>query len=95
MLSQTVRVFFVVEPDRTQLEKITQLIDSGRLKPMADRVAPLLRAREAYEALEQEHPREKVVIQIAPHDPPRREKKPQDRALPAAVGETAFRQAAR
>ncbi|MGX5185850.1 NADP-dependent oxidoreductase [Streptomyces avermitilis] len=59
-------VFFVVEPDRTQLEKITQLIDSGRLKPTVDRVVPLPRAREAYEALEKEHPRGKVVIEIAP-----------------------------
>ncbi|MGW7041137.1 zinc-binding dehydrogenase [Streptomyces avermitilis] len=47
----------------------SQLIDSGRLKPMVDRVVPPPRAREAYEALEEEHPRGKVVIPVAPHWP--------------------------
>ncbi|MEU1625394.1 zinc-binding dehydrogenase [Streptomyces sp. NPDC020096] len=59
-------VFFIVEPNRTQLDKITDLIDHGQLKPMVDRVVPLPRTRAAFEALEKEHPRGKVVIQVAP-----------------------------
>ncbi|MGP8296543.1 NADP-dependent oxidoreductase [Streptomyces inhibens] len=59
-------VFFIVEPHRDQLEKITELIDRGKLRPMIDRVVPLPRTRAAFEALEKEHPRGKLVIDIAP-----------------------------
>jgi NADPH:quinone reductase-like Zn-dependent oxidoreductase len=41
--------FFIVEPDRIQLEDLAEWIDEGILKPAVDRVFPLARAREAFE----------------------------------------------
>ncbi|MEV7189693.1 NADP-dependent oxidoreductase [Kitasatospora sp. NPDC093102] len=58
-------VFFIVEPDRDGLDSISELITSGRLLPQVDRVVPLAQTRAAYEALETEHRRGKVVIQVA------------------------------
>ncbi|MER7768762.1 NADP-dependent oxidoreductase [Kitasatospora sp. NPDC096140] len=58
-------VFFVVEPDRDGLDSISELITSGRLRPQVDRVVPLAQTRAAYEALEKEHRRGKVVIEVA------------------------------
>ncbi|MFJ9448284.1 NADP-dependent oxidoreductase [Kitasatospora sp. NPDC101235] len=58
-------VFFIVEPDRDGLDAISELITSGRLLPQVDRVVPLAQTRAAYEALENEHQRGKVVIQVA------------------------------
>lgn len=52
MYSKNPRVksaFFIVEPDRTQLEDIADWIDEGILKPCVDRVLPLARTREAFE----------------------------------------------
>lgn len=57
-------VFFVVRPDRTGLESITRLIEDGRLTPAVDRVLPLAEGRAAYEALEREHRRGKVVLRV-------------------------------
>ncbi|MFR9797987.1 NADP-dependent oxidoreductase [Streptomyces sp. MS06] len=61
-------VFFVVEPDRTGLESVTGLIDDGRLVPVVDRVVPLAEARAAYEALEREHRRGKIVLRVSEDD---------------------------
>jgi NADPH:quinone reductase-like Zn-dependent oxidoreductase len=58
-------VFFIVEPSRAQLETITGLIDTGRLTAAVDRVVPLSETRAAYEALQNEHRRGKVVIHVA------------------------------
>ncbi len=41
--------FFIVEPDRTQLEDLAEWIDQGILRPAVDRVFPLARTREAFE----------------------------------------------
>ncbi|MFF3920097.1 zinc-binding dehydrogenase [Streptomyces sp. NPDC001852] len=57
-------VFFIVEPDGAGLESITQLIQEGRLTPTVDRVLPLIEGRAAYEALEREHQRGKIVLHI-------------------------------
>ncbi|MFE1857879.1 NADP-dependent oxidoreductase [Streptomyces anandii] len=57
-------VFFVVEPDRAALESISGLIEEGRLTPAIDRVLPLARAGAAYEALEREHRRGKIVLHV-------------------------------
>ncbi|MGX1549481.1 NADP-dependent oxidoreductase [Streptomyces adustus] len=62
-------VFFVVEPDRDGLDSISELITSGRLRPQIDRVVPLAQTRAAYEALEKEHRRGKVVIHVADGEP--------------------------
>jgi NADPH:quinone reductase-like Zn-dependent oxidoreductase len=58
-------VFFVVEPNRTGLEAVTELIDDGSLTPVVDRVVPLSETRAAYEALQSEHPRGKIVIRVS------------------------------
>jgi NADPH:quinone reductase-like Zn-dependent oxidoreductase len=58
-------VYFIVEPDRGQLETIARLVDSGRLTPIVDRVVPLADSRAAYEGLETEHRRGKVVLHVA------------------------------
>lgn len=57
-------VFFVVRPDRGGLESITRLIEDGRLTPVVDRVLPLSEGRAAYEALEREHRRGKIVLHV-------------------------------
>jgi NADPH:quinone reductase-like Zn-dependent oxidoreductase len=58
-------VYFIVAPDRGQLETIAQLVDSGRLTPIVDRVVPLADARRAYEGLVTEHHQGKVVLHVA------------------------------
>ncbi len=58
-------VFFVVKPDRGQLESIARLVDGGDLTPVVDRVMPLADARAAYEELERGHRRGKIVLHVA------------------------------
>jgi NADPH:quinone reductase-like Zn-dependent oxidoreductase len=41
--------FFIVEPNRAQLEKLSSLIDGGEMRPIEGGVFPLPQAREAYE----------------------------------------------
>ncbi|WP_351226270.1 NADP-dependent oxidoreductase [Streptomyces sp. NPDC002133] len=57
-------VFFTVRPDRPGLLAIEELIDTGRLRPVVDRVVPFTETRAAYEALVTEHPRGKVVLHV-------------------------------
>jgi len=57
-------VFFVVEPNRTELESIGQLIDVGLLRPIIDRVVALPDTPAAYTALRDEHHRGKIVIRV-------------------------------
>jgi NADPH:quinone reductase-like Zn-dependent oxidoreductase len=56
--------FFIVEPNRAQLQAITRLIETGRLTPRVDRVVSLADTRAAYESLRTEHRRGKVVIHV-------------------------------
>ena len=57
--------YFVVEPDRGQLETIRELVDDGRITPIVDRVVPLAATRAAYEGLRTEHRQGKVVLHVA------------------------------
>jgi NADPH:quinone reductase-like Zn-dependent oxidoreductase len=57
--------YFVVEPDRGQLETIAALVDSGRITPIVDRVVPLAETAAAYENLRTEHRQGKVVLHVA------------------------------
>jgi NADPH:quinone reductase-like Zn-dependent oxidoreductase len=41
--------FFIVEPNRNQLEEIAWLIDSGAIRPIVGGVFPLAEARQAYQ----------------------------------------------
>lgn len=47
-----------------KLTRIAQLIDSGKLKAQVDKVFPLEKIREAFDYLEKEHPKGKVVVKI-------------------------------
>ncbi|MEU7871308.1 NADP-dependent oxidoreductase [Dactylosporangium sp. NPDC049140] len=58
-------VFFIVEPDRAELETLARLVETGRLAPVVDRVVPLAGTRAAYEELPVGHRRGKIVIGVA------------------------------
>ena len=57
--------FFIVEPNRTQLEEIGRLIDTGRLHAFVDTVLPIEQARQAFEQGLKGHSRGKIVLRIA------------------------------
>ena len=58
-------VYFVVEPDREQLDEIRSLVDRGALRPSIDSVYPLDEARAAFERSLSPGKRGKVVLQVA------------------------------
>jgi NADPH:quinone reductase-like Zn-dependent oxidoreductase len=58
-------VFFIVEPNRTQLEEIARLIDTGRVRSFVDTVLPLEQARLAFEQGLKGHSRGKIVLRVA------------------------------
>jgi NADPH:quinone reductase-like Zn-dependent oxidoreductase len=58
-------LFFIVEPNRTQLEEIGRLIDTGRLRVFVDTVLPLEQARQAFEQGLKGHSRGKIVLRVA------------------------------
>jgi NADPH:quinone reductase-like Zn-dependent oxidoreductase len=53
--------YFIVEPSRTQLEEIAQLIDGGAIHPVVGDVFPLAEAEQAYR---HKQARGKVVLQV-------------------------------
>jgi NADPH:quinone reductase-like Zn-dependent oxidoreductase len=54
----------LVQPNRSQLIEIANLIDSGTVRPVVQAVYPLARAKEAYERGLQGHNRGKLVLQV-------------------------------
>ncbi len=54
--------FFIVDPNRSQLEMLTGLIDAGKVQPVVGAVFPLENARQAYE---HKPTRGKVVLKVA------------------------------
>jgi NADPH:quinone reductase-like Zn-dependent oxidoreductase len=58
-------LFFIVEPNRTQLVEIAHLIDTGKVKPILDTVLPLDQARQAFEKGLTNHARGKIVLRVA------------------------------
>jgi NADPH:quinone reductase-like Zn-dependent oxidoreductase len=56
--------FFIVEPNRKQLTEIAELVESGRLTPVVDKVIPLSQAEEAYTGRLTRSGRGKVVVAI-------------------------------
>ena len=58
-------IYFVVEPNREQLEKITRLVDDGELRPEIDSVYPLEEARAAFERSLAPGKRGKVVLRVS------------------------------
>lgn len=57
-------IYFIVQPDRRQLETIGRLIDAGQLRPELEAVLPLARAREAFERGLSGHVRGKIVLRV-------------------------------
>ncbi|HJS86625.1 MAG TPA: NADP-dependent oxidoreductase [Acetobacteraceae bacterium] len=55
---------FLVEPNAAQLEQIAHLIDTDKIRPSVAAVFPLDQVRDAHRALEQAHPRGKIVLRI-------------------------------
>jgi NADPH:quinone reductase-like Zn-dependent oxidoreductase len=58
-------VFFIVEPNRDQLERLARLVDGGDLRPASVEVFPLSSAREAFARSLQPGRRGKVVLAVA------------------------------
>ena len=58
-------VYFIVEPDRTQLAEIAARVEAGRLRPHVGAVFPLEEARKAFEAKQRGLPG-KVVLRVRP-----------------------------
>jgi NADPH:quinone reductase-like Zn-dependent oxidoreductase len=61
-------VYFVVEPNREQLQELTRLIDEGHLRPIVDKVYPLAEARRAFERSLGTHGAGKIVLRVADED---------------------------
>jgi NADPH:quinone reductase-like Zn-dependent oxidoreductase len=57
-------IFFVVEPNRTQLIEIARLIDRGLVRPIIQAVLPLAQARTAFELGLKGHNRGKIVLRV-------------------------------
>lgn len=57
--------YFVVEPSREQLVELAELVDEGRVRPAIDQVFPLVDARKAFERIEGDHRRGKIVLRVA------------------------------
>jgi NADPH:quinone reductase-like Zn-dependent oxidoreductase len=57
--------YFIVEPDREQLLKLTGLVDAGELRTEVDSVFQLTDAPAAFERLAARGKRGKVVLQVA------------------------------
>ena len=53
-----------LQPDGAQLSRIAKVIDSGKLKPVIDRILPLSQARRAHELSEEGHLRGKIVLRV-------------------------------
>jgi NADPH:quinone reductase-like Zn-dependent oxidoreductase len=56
--------YFVVEPNRGQLEELARLADDGAIRPAIDSTYPLGQAREAFERLAGRGKRGKVVLDL-------------------------------
>jgi NADPH:quinone reductase-like Zn-dependent oxidoreductase len=56
--------YFVVEPNRDQLEELTRLADNGELRPQIDSVFPLQDARAAFDRSMAGGKRGKVVLRV-------------------------------
>jgi NADPH:quinone reductase-like Zn-dependent oxidoreductase len=57
-------LFFIVEPQRDQLEKMAKLMDEGLLRSIVAAVVPLADARRAFELGASGHTRGKIVLQV-------------------------------
>jgi NADPH:quinone reductase-like Zn-dependent oxidoreductase len=58
--------FFIVDPSGWELYELAELTDAGQLTPTATRVYDLADAEEAFQVLEHQHTRGKVVLAVRP-----------------------------
>jgi len=56
--------YHFVEPDVSELDQLTKLIDSGKLRTYINKVYPLRETYKAHEQIETEHTRGKIVLSI-------------------------------
>jgi NADPH:quinone reductase-like Zn-dependent oxidoreductase len=56
--------FFVVRPDRAELERVARLVDEGRLAAVVSRTFPLAEGRRAYDSGAQPRPPGKTVLVV-------------------------------
>jgi NADPH:quinone reductase-like Zn-dependent oxidoreductase len=59
-------IYFVVEPSGSELAEIARLVDTGLLNAKVGRVFPLAAAAAAFDAVDREHVRGKVVLSVRP-----------------------------
>lgn len=57
-----------VVPDAGQLAQITELIDSGKIRPIVGTVLPLSEVQQAHRLSETGHVRGKIVLTLADPD---------------------------
>jgi len=60
--------FFIVEPNRAQLEEIAHLLDAGTIRAVAEAVYPLTQVRDAYARAARGGMRGKVILQVGGTD---------------------------
>ena len=58
------QAYVFLEPKLTQLQEITALVDSGKLRCIVDTVLPLAEARRAHEISQSGHARGKIILQV-------------------------------
>jgi len=56
---------FMAVPNRTNLDYLRELIDTGKLKPVIDKTYPIEQTAEALRYMEEEHARGKVVVLVS------------------------------
>ena len=57
-------LYFVVEPNRTQLLELARLVDTGELRPEIDSIFPLAEARAAFARSAARGKHGKVVLSV-------------------------------
>jgi NADPH:quinone reductase-like Zn-dependent oxidoreductase len=58
------QAYVFLEPKLTQLQEITALVDSGKLRCIVDTVVPLAEARRAHEISQSGHARGKIILKV-------------------------------
>lgn len=56
---------YLVEPDRADLEALTDLVEKGQLRPHVESVLPLEQAAEAHRLIEQGRTTGKIVLSVS------------------------------
>ncbi|MBO3751181.1 NADP-dependent oxidoreductase [Streptosporangiaceae bacterium NEAU-GS5] len=58
--------YFIVRPDRTELTRLAEMVDSGRLRPVVGRTVPLAEGRSAYVGTGKPSKPGKIVLIVRP-----------------------------